>query len=127
MRNFEEVGKLLGLPPVFIESLAPGMIKKIQSNPRIMIKFIKKFVGEFGVEDPILQDALGAFMAGETEGVEAFGKSIGLQNNALSSAIKLFGETDPLLMLDVVGQVLTIMGAGAKTKNIAKAFAALMA
>ena len=103
------------------------MIQKLQTNPEVMVKFIKKFVREFGVSDPILQDSIGAFMNGDPEGVTAFGKSIGLQPGALSSAIKLFGETDPLLMLDVVGQVMSIMGAGAKTKNIAKAFAALMA
>jgi len=68
-----------------------------------MLDFIKKFASEFGVNDPILQDSIGAFINGDTEGVEAFGKSIGLSNGALTNAIKLFGEIKPILMLDVVG------------------------
>lgn len=102
------------------------MIKRLKTRPHILVEFIKKFCNELGLRNPIIQDSLGAFLQGHTEGLENLSKALGLKPDALPAAIRLFGDIDSSLMIELVGQVLDILGCGSKIKNIAKALAAII-
>ena len=54
MKDFENIGKLLGVPPVFIESLCPRMVKQMKQRPEILKRFIVKFTKEFGVKNTLM-------------------------------------------------------------------------
>lgn len=77
--NFEALGELLGLPPQFIESLSPGIIKAMEKNRKIKKAFITKFAEEFGVKILKLRNAISAFVMNESSGVEYVGKVLGLE------------------------------------------------
>ena len=124
--SFKKLAGLLGVPDVLIEALSPGMIKRLETRPAILVSFIKKFCNELGLRNPIIQDSLGAFLLGDTEGLENLSKALGLKPDALPNAIRLFGDIDSSLMIELVGQVLDILGCDAKIKNIAKALAAII-
>ena len=101
--SFNKLARLVGVPDVLIEALSPGMIKRLKTRPHILVEFIKKFCNELGLRNPIIQDSLGAFLQGHTEGLENLSKALGLKPDALPAAIRLFGDIDSSLMIELVG------------------------
>ena len=93
--NFGKLGKRLGLPPTFIESLCPGIISVLSLNPTIMKNFIKKFADDFGCTDDRLQENIGSFVINDSSYVRRLGKAFGLPKGMLATAVKLFGVSHP--------------------------------
>ena len=87
------------------------MIKQILSNPEILLSFISEYATEFGVEDPILASAIGAFFAGNLSDLDPVGTALGLEPGALKSALSMFGDTAPEMMIKVAGEIVRLAGA----------------
>jgi hypothetical protein len=79
-----------------------------------------------GLKSPIVQDSLAGFMMGNTEGLDGLSKALGMKPDALGLAVKLFGDINSELMIEVVGQVMDLLGANTKIKNLGKALAAFV-
>ena len=127
VQKFTNLASLLGLPSVLIQSISPGMIKEILKSPEILLSFITEYATEFGVADPLLSSAIGAFFAGNVKRLEPLGTALGLVEGSLTSALSMFGNTADELMINIAGQILKATGASQEVINNSKAFAALLA
>jgi Tfp pilus assembly protein PilO len=43
LMNLKKLAKLIGVPEVVLEALSPGMIKRLQTKPEVLVEFIIKF------------------------------------------------------------------------------------
>ena len=80
VENFSEIGKKLGLPAVFIESLCSGMNEAMLESPPIKQRFIEKFTNEFGLKHKSIQEALISFCMRDVRNISHFAeKGLGLR------------------------------------------------
>ena len=93
VKNFSLIGKKLGLPAVFIESLCSGMNEAMLESPPIKQRFIEKFTNEFGLKDKPIKEALISFCMRDVRHISNFAeKGLGLTPTSLESAIRMFGN-----------------------------------